>query len=123
MYSLRKAQIAYLKADKIFTKVLSKYADFADIFLSKLAIELPKHMESYNHTIELMDNSQLLYSLIYSLRPVELETLKAYVKNNLTNSFIRLFKSPIGASIFFDRKSDNSLRLYMDYQGLNNLTI
>ncbi len=54
---------------------------------------------------------------------MELETLKAYIENNLANGFIRPSQSPAGALIFFDKKPDGSLRLCMDYQGLNNLTI
>ncbi len=54
---------------------------------------------------------------------MELETLKAYIKNNLANRFIMPSKSPVGAPILFDKKPDNSLRLCVDYQGLNNLTI
>ena len=54
---------------------------------------------------------------------MELETLKAYIKNNLANRFIRPSKSLAGALILFDKKPDGSLRLYVDYQGLNNLTI
>ena len=33
------------------------------------------------------------------------------------------FKLPTGVSIFFDRKSDRSLRLCVDYRGFNNLII
>ena len=54
---------------------------------------------------------------------MELETLKAYIKINLANGFIRPSKSPIGAFILFDRKLDGSFRLCIDYQSLNNLTI
>ena len=54
---------------------------------------------------------------------MELETLKAYIETNLANGFIRPSKSPAGAPILFDRKSDGSLRLCVDYRGLNNLTI
>ncbi len=54
---------------------------------------------------------------------MELEILKAYIKNNLANGFIRPFKSPTGASILFDKKLNDSLRLCIDYWGLNNLTI
>ncbi len=35
LYCLKKAQIAYLKADETCIKVFNKYADFADIFLPK----------------------------------------------------------------------------------------
>ena len=54
---------------------------------------------------------------------MELETLKVYIKNNLANGFIRPSKSPAGASILFNKKSNGSLRLYVDYRGLNNLII
>ncbi len=36
----RRAQIAHLKVDEAPTKVLSKYADFVDIFLTKSAVKL-----------------------------------------------------------------------------------
>ena len=51
------------------------------------------------------------------------ETLKAYMENNLANGFIRPSKSSAKALILFDKKLDGSLRLYVDYQGLNILTI
>ncbi len=54
---------------------------------------------------------------------MELEILKAYIEINLANGFIRPSKLPAGAPIFFDKKSDGSLRLCIDYQGLNNLII
>ena len=53
---------------------------------------------------------------------MELETLKAYIKNNLINNFIRPSKSPAGAPILFDKKPDGSQKLCVDYQGSNNLT-
>ena len=54
---------------------------------------------------------------------MELETLKVYIKNNLVNGFIRPSKSLTRAPILFDKKLDGSIRLYMDYRGLNNLSI
>ena len=85
--------------------------------------ELPEHTGINDHAIKLVDGQQPPYGPIYSLGPVELETLKAYIKTNLANMFIRPSKSPAGAPILFDRKSDGSLRLCVDYRGLNNLTI
>ena len=52
----KRAQIAYLKADKAPTKVLSKYIDFADIFLLKLAIEFSEYMRINNHIIKLLND-------------------------------------------------------------------
>ena len=119
----RRAQIAHLKANEAPTKVPSEYADFADVFSSKLATELPEHTGINDHAIELVDDRQPPCGPIYSLGPVELETLKAYIENNLANGFMRPSKSPAGAPILFDKKPDGRLRLCVDYRGLNNLTI
>ncbi len=123
VYPLRRAQIAQLKADEVSTEVPSEYADFADVFLPTLAAELPEHTGINNHAIKLVDDRQPPYSPIYSLGPVELETLKAYIENNLASDFIKPSKSPAGAPIFFDKKLDGSLRLCVDYRGFNNLTV
>ena len=115
MHLSKKAQIAYLKANKVFTKVSSKYTNFIDGFLPKLAIELPTYMRINDHIIKLVDNQQPQYSPIYSLDSIELETLKTYIENNLANGFIRLFKFYTMVFIFFDKKLDESLRLYINY--------
>ena len=123
IYPSKKIQIAHLKADEAFIKVFGKYADFVDIFLPKLATKLSKYTRINNHIIKLVDNQQPPYGSIYSLRPIKLKILKIYMKNNLTNRFIKLFKSLVGVFIFFDKKPNESLRLRGDYQSLNNLTI
>ena len=61
--------------------------------------------------------------LIYSLKLVELETLKAYIETNLANGFIRPSNSAVGAPILFERKSNGSPQLCVNYQTHNNLTI
>ena len=75
------------------------------------------------HAIELEEGKQPPFGPIYSLGPVELETLKTYIKTNLANNFIWPSKSPAGAPILFNRKPNGILRLYVDYRGLNNITI
>ena len=54
---------------------------------------------------------------------MELETLKTYIKTHLKTGFIQPSKSLTDALILFNKKSDGSLRLYMDYWSLNNLTM
>ena len=95
-------QIAGLIAKKAFTKVFAKYVKFADIFFLDLVFKLSKHTKINNHAMKLVNCPQPPYWPIYSLGPVELETLKAYIKINLANKFIRSFKSPVGTSIFFN---------------------
>ncbi len=100
--------------------MLSEYTDFADIFSSKLVAELSEYTRINNHAIKLVDDWQPPYGPIYSLGPVKLEILKAYIENNLTNGFIKPSKSLVGAPILFNKKPDSSLTLYVD---LNNILI
>ena len=102
-------------ANEAPTSIPTEYSDFADVFSPELASELPEHTEINDHAIELVDDRQPLYEPIYSLGPVELETLKTYIETNLKNGFIRPSKSPAGAPILFDKKPDGSFRLCVDY--------
>ena len=119
----QEAQISALIQDEASTKVPSKYADYADVFSFDLTMELPENIGINKHTIELQDGKQPPYGPIYNLRPVELETLKIYIKIHLKTRFIRPFKSPASAPILFNKKSYGSFWLCVNYRGLNNLTI
>ena len=72
------------------------------------------------YAINLEYDKQLPHGPIYSLSLVTLETLKTYIKTHLKTGFIWPFKSSAGAPILFDKKPDGSLRLHVDYWGLNN---
>ena len=65
-----------------------KYVDYINVFLPDSAAELNEQTGINNHLIDLVDEKQLLFSPIYSLGTVELETLKIYIETNLVNSFI-----------------------------------
>jgi hypothetical protein len=56
------------------------------------------------------------------LSETELSSLKATLTDLLARGFIRPFTSEYGAAILFARKADGSLRLCIDYRGLNNIT-
>ena len=115
--------LAALQQDKAPTEIPPKYADYANVFSQDLAMELPENTGMNKYAIELVEGKQLPHGPIYSLRPVELETLKTYIETHLKTEFIRPSKSPAGASIFFDKNPDGNLHLCVNYQGLNNLTI
>lgn len=86
-------------------------------------VELSKHMSINDHAIELVNNQQTSYNIIYSLGLVDPETLKAYIRNNLANGFITSSKSLFEASILSNQKLDGSLRLCIHYQSFRYLTI
>ena len=117
------AQVGSLIFNKAPTKVPAEYSNYSNVFSAKIAAELPENTRINEHPIELEEGKQPSFRPIYSLSPVEWETLKTYIETNLANGFIRPSKSPAGAPIFFDQKPDGSLRLCVDYQGLNNIII
>ena len=115
--------IAGLIAKEALIKISNEYVNFADVFFPDLASELSEHNRINDYTIKLVDGQQLPYRPIYSLRPVELEILKAYIKTNLVNGFTKPSKSLASILILFDQKLDSFLRLYVNYRDLNNLMI
>jgi hypothetical protein len=53
----------------------------------------------------------------------ELVAFKKFLEENLAKRFIREFKSPASVFILFALKKDSSLRLCINYQGLNTITV
>ena len=119
----KQAQVGALLFNKAPIEVPAKYFDYSNVFSAKNALKLPENTGINEHTIELKEDKQPPFGPIYSLRPVKLETLKTYIKINLANGFIRPSKSPTRALILFNRKLDGSFRLFVNYRGLNNITI
>lgn len=117
----RKALIASVEVGEVTVPI--EYSDFVDIFSSDSAAELLEHISINNHPIDLIKGQQPPYGPIYSLGPVELEILKTYIETNLASGFISPFMSPAGAPILFVCKKNRSLRVCVNYQGLNDLTI
>ena len=74
--------------DKASIEILVEYSNYNNTFLAKNTTEFWKHTRINDHTIKLEEDKQSSFSLIYSLRPVKLETLKIYIKINLANNFI-----------------------------------
>ena len=97
--------------------IQAKYLDFADVFLEESAIVLSKQIRANKYVIELGQGNQPLYGPIYSLEPVEFKILKAYIKTNLANGFIRASKSPTAVPIFFLCKPNSSFCLLSIIKG------
>jgi hypothetical protein len=61
--------------------------------------------------------------VLYGMTQEDLLPLKEYIEENLTKGFIQASSSPAGAPVLFVKNSDGSIRLCVDYHGLNEITI
>jgi len=104
------------------TGIPREFAAYQDVFEPDKADPLPLH-SSADHSIDLLPGTQPPFGTIYPLSPRELEVLREYLKSALEKGWIRESKSPAGAPILFVPKSDGSLRLCVDYRGLNRISI
>jgi hypothetical protein len=85
--------------------------------------KLPEH-RPYDHRIQLEEGATPPSAQsIYHLTPEELDVLRKYIDENLVKKFFCPSQSPCGAPVLFVKKADGSLRLFVDYRGLNKLTI
>jgi hypothetical protein len=104
------------------SSIPSEYHQFLHLFSEVEANKLPPH-RAYDHRIPLQPNFTPPFGPIYPLSKTELEALRKWLDENLAKGFIRAFSSPAGVPIPFVKKGDGSLRLCVDYRGLNEGTI
>ena len=58
----------------------------------------------------------------YRMAPTELNKLKLQLQDLLERNFIRESDSPWGIPVLFVKKKDGSLKLCIDYRGLNDIS-
>ena len=74
--------------DKAFIMILTKYLNYNNIFLVENTIKFLEYTRINNYIIKLEKDKQLLFRFIYTLKLIELEISKTYIKINLANNFI-----------------------------------
>jgi len=96
--------------------------NYNDVFDLKNAFILSNYKKK-NHDIDLLLSKELFYELLYSFFKKELDILQEYLLKNLALDRIRKFISLVNALMLFVLKSDNSLRLCINYCNLNVIII
>jgi len=76
-----------------------------------------------NYNINLLLSKEFLYKLLYFFFKKKLDILQEYLLKNLTLNRIYKFISLVDVLMLFVLKSDNSLRLYINYCNLNVIII
>jgi len=99
-----------------------QYHEFLPLFLEKTEDQLPPHGR-FDHEISLRPGFVTPFRPIYGLSPPELSALYEWLDENLDKNFIRELSSPAASPILFVKKKEGSLRLCVDYRGLNEGTI
>ncbi len=112
--------IFVMSLNELKKKLLIVYHDFLNVFNRKKTMQLFLHW-SYNHKIELKEESQLSKSQLYFMSSYKLQKIKEYLKENLKKKFIILSKASFASLILFVEKKDDSLCFCMNYWKLNAL--
>ena len=109
---------ASASSDPDLSHIPEEYHDFADVFSKGKADTLPPHCP-YNLKINLEDGAILPIVPMYSLSQSEMGALREFIDEHVRIGFIRPSKSPHSTPILFICKKDGSLRLCVDFRGLN----
>jgi hypothetical protein len=109
------------KSNTVIKNVLSvEYHEFLNVFNKKTFNILVSH-RFYDHKIVLKKNAVLEYTSLYKMFEEKLKIVKKYLENNLEKRFIAASRSSFVSSIMFMKKTNESLRFYVDYKKLNQL--
>ncbi len=108
--------------DKINNKISFQYFAFQDIFFEIKAHKFFEH-DFHDHVIEILSNRDSFFDSIYNLSATELKILKNYIDEYMKKSFIIEFVSFAKILILFVKKTNDKLRLCVNYKKLNEIII
>ena len=95
--------------------------DFPDVFPKELPGMPPDR--DIEFLIELLLGTGPISKTPYRMPTKDLEEIKKQIKELLDKGYIRPSSSPWGSPVLLVEKKDGSLRMVVDYRGLNEVTI
>ncbi len=109
-------------SDKINNEISFQYFAFQNIFSEIKTHKLFKH-DFHDHVIEILSNRDSFFDSIYNLSATELKILKNYIDKYMKKNFITEFMSFAKILILFVKKTNDKLRLCVNYKELNEIII
>ena len=97
-------------------------AKYPSLFPETLPPELPPS-DRVTHGIELIPNAKIPPRKLYRQSVSELSETKKQLTEYINAGHIRPSTSPFGAPILLVKKKDGTMRMCIDYRGLNDITV
>ena len=103
-------------------ELLEFIKNLMNAFFEILSDSLNTHNQ-VKHAINLKNEQMPKFESIYNMSQDELAIIREYLENAQQKQWIRSSTAQCEASVLFVKKFDNSLRLCVDYRGLNEVII
>ncbi|XP_039024486.1 uncharacterized protein LOC120157439 [Hibiscus syriacus] len=110
------------KMDNLSPIIREVLEENKDVMPPELPNKLPPRHE-VDHKIELEPGAKPPTLAPYRMAPPELEELRRQLKELVDMGMIRPSNAPYGAPVLFQKNHDGLLRMCVDYQALNKVTI
>ncbi|GBG67354.1 hypothetical protein CBR_g490 [Chara braunii] len=107
------------EAVKTPPEIESVVAKFPDLFTEPTGVVEREIV----HAIEIIPGSKTPKGRIYRMAPAELDELRRQLKELTKKGWIRPSTSPYGSPVLFVPKKGGTLRMCIDYKGLNAITV
>ena len=119
---IQNADIELYSTEAVKIQLLKEYKDYTDVFSEEKTDKMPNFVH-IKHLIFIKKGKNVSFRSIYSLSANELCVLHNYLNLSLIKGWIQYSESSAGAPILFVSKKDSNLCLYMNYWGLNQITV
>ncbi|MCO5561094.1 hypothetical protein L7F22_014715 [Adiantum nelumboides] len=107
---------------KIRQKLAHLLTEYSDVFSSDLPRGLPPTSD-VQHRIDVLSGTKPVSKSPYRLSASEAKEVESQLADYLARGFIRLRTSPWASPVLLVKKKDGSMRMCVDYRGLNAITI
>ena len=110
-------------ADSSSVRLPSELNDFQPLFDGSFDKQLPPFRPPFDMEINLKEGTQPPFGSIYPTSIAEKDFLRQHLDELLDKGFIRLSRSAAASPVLFVTKKNGSLRLVVDYRGINAITV